>query len=151
MEQPQPHLNFLAIVCSSIIPMIMGFIYYNPSVMGTKWMSANGFVKENLTPPKPVLYLLALLMSFLLSLFFWAWVTGGGGVEQSQVVAPDGHSYETFQHGLFHGFAFSLTVLTPIFITMKIFEMRKWSWAWVNILYWGLTSMVMCGILSAWR
>src|SRR4051812_9154741 len=99
----QPHINFLAILCSSIVPMVMGFIYYHPSVMGTRWMTANNFAKENLTPPKPVLYFLAFVMSFLLSFFLWGWVTGAGGVEQSQVVAPDGHSYVTFQHGLVHG------------------------------------------------
>lgn len=147
----QPQMNFAAIFVSALIPMIMGFIYYHPSAMGTRWMSANGFVKENLSPPKPVLYLLAFVCSFLLSFFFWGWVTGAGGMDQMQVTAPDGHSYVTFQHGVVHGVMFSITVLMPIFITMKIFEMRKWSWAWVNILYWSLTIIIMCGILSAWR
>jgi hypothetical protein len=148
----QPHLNFIALICAALIPMIMGFLYYHPSVMGTAWMKANGFVKENLTPPKPAMYLLALVCSFMLAFFMWGWVTGGGGVDTFQVEDPkDHHSYVTFQHGLFHGLAFSIMVILPIFVTMKIFESRKWAWAWVNIVYWSLTVMLMNGILSAWR
>lgn len=149
----QPQVNFLAIVIAAFIPMVMGFIYYHPSLLGNTWMKANGFTKESIGKgPNPALYLLALVVSFLLSLFFWAWVTGAGGLEQSQVVDPvDGHSFVTFKHGAFHGVVFSITVLLPIFVTMKIFEMKKWSWAFVNVGYWALTAIAMCGLLSAWR
>ena len=148
----QPQINFLAILVATLIPMVMGFIYYHPSLLGTKWMAANGFRKETLTPPKPAMYLLALICSFLLAMFFWSWVTGGGGMEQMQVKDPvDGHSYVTFQHGVAHGIIFSITVLLPIFVTMKIFEHRSWSWAFVNWGYWGITAILMNGLLSAWR
>jgi hypothetical protein len=148
----QPQINFIAILCAALLPLVMGFLYYHPSLFGNKWMAANNFVKANMTPPKPVMYLLAFFCSFLLAFFLWGWVTGGGGMEQSQVVDPiDGHSYVTFGHGVFHGVAFSLMVLLPVFITMKIFEARKWSWAWINIGYWSLTTILMCGLLSAWR
>ena len=150
--QPQPHFNFIALICATVIPMIMGFIYYHPNLMGTIWMKANGFTKENMTPPKPVMFLLALVCSFFLAFFLWGWVTGAGGLETSQVTDPnDGHSFVTFKHGVFHGFVFSLLVLTPIFITMKIFENRKWAWACVNLGYWSVSVILMCGILSAWR
>ena len=149
----QPDMNFMALICAALIPMIMGFIYYHPSVMGNTWMKANGFTKEGIGKgPKPVLYLLALLMSFMLAFFMWGWTTGAGGVDQMQVVDPvDGHSYETFGHGVFHGVAFSIMVLLPVFVTMKIFEMRTWAWAFVNWGYWGITVILMNGILSAWR
>jgi hypothetical protein len=149
----QPHLNFIALICAAIIPMAMGFIYYHPNVMGNTWMNANGFTKESLKmAPKPAMYLIALGCSFLLAFFLWGWTTGAGGVDTFQVTDPnDGHSYVTFSHGVFHGLAFSVMVLLPIFVTVKIFEMRKWSWAFVNIGYWSLAIILMCGILSAWR
>src|SRR4051812_9220563 len=116
----EPHLNFLALIASSLVPLIMGMIYYHPSLMGTKWMMANDFIKEKMTPPKPVMYLLALICSFLLSVFLWGWVIGAGGMDQMQVKDPvDGHSYVTFQHGVVHGVIFSITVLLPIFVTMR--------------------------------
>jgi hypothetical protein len=152
-KKMEPHINFIALICAGIMPMLMGFIYYHPKVMGNSWMKANGFTLEIIGKgPKPVLYLLALVCSFLLAFFLWGWTTGAGGVDTFQVTDPvDGHSYVTFQHGVFHGVAFTLMVLLPIFVTMKIFEMRKWSWAFVNIGYWGITIILMCGILSAWR
>ncbi len=146
-------MNYFAIGISSLIPLITGFIYYHPKTMGSAWMKANGFTKESIgNGPKPIMFLVTLVTSFLLSMFFWAWVTGAGGVETSQVVdAIDGHSYVTFRHGIVHGIIFTLLVLLPIFVSMKIFEMRSWSWAFVNIGYWSITSILMCGLLSAWR
>ncbi len=147
-----PNINFIALICAALIPMVMGFIYYHPNLMGNTWMNANGFNKATMTAPKPVLYLLSLVCSFMLAFFMWGWVTGGGGVDTFQVTDPvDGHSYVTFQHGVFHGVAFSIMVLFPIFVTMKIFESRKWAWAFVNLGYWSLTIILMCGLLSAWR
>lgn len=149
----EPKLNIMALISAALVPMIMGFIYYHPSLMGNTWMRANGFTKESIGKgPKPSMYLLALVVSFMLTFFMWGWTTGGGGVDSFQVKDPiDGHSYETFQHGVFHGVAFSIMVLLPIFVTMKIFEMRSWPWAFVNWGYWSITVILMNGILSAWR
>ena len=149
----ESHMNFGALLVATVIPMIIGFIYYHPALLGKVWMNANGFTQESLGKgPKPVLYLLALVASFLLANFFWAWVTGVGGVEQSQVVdAKDGHSYVTFKHGVVHGVIFAITIVLPIFTTMAIFEKRKFAWAIVNWGYWAITAILMCGILSAWR
>lgn len=149
----EPNMNILSLVISTLTPMIMGFIYYHPKVMGNAWMKANGFTMESIGKgPKPALYILCLFTSFLLTTFFWAWVTGAGGADGGfQTTAPDGHSYVTFGHGVFHGFAFTLTVLLPIFSTMAIFVMRSRAWALINLGYWGITAMLMCGVLSAWR
>lgn len=138
--------NFLAVAVTALVPMIIGFVYYHPSVLGGSWMKANGFTMEGMTPPKPILYLAALAMSFLLSMFVCLNVTGPG-----QDVAPDGHSYATFGHGAVHGVLMSLFVAFPILGTMSIFEKRGWHWAFVNFGYWLLTLVVMAGILSAWR
>ncbi len=85
----EPHMNFVAILVATLIPMIMGFIYYHPALLGKVWMNANGLTRETMGKgPKPVFYLLSMVTSFLLAMFFWGWVTGAGGIEQSQVVDP---------------------------------------------------------------
>ena len=88
----EPKMNALSLLISTLIPMIMGFVYYHPSLMGNAWMKANGFTKESLGKgPKPALYILCLFTSFLLTTFFWAWVTGAGGTDGGfQTTAPDG-------------------------------------------------------------
>jgi uncharacterized protein DUF1761 len=149
----EPKLNFMALICAALVPMIMGIIYYHSALMGNAWMKANGFTKESIGKgPKPVMYLLALIASFMLAFFMWGWVTGAGGIDTFQVTDPvDGHSYVTFGHGVVHGIIFSIMVLLPVFVTMKIFEMRSWGWAFINWGYWSITVILMNGILSAWR
>lgn len=125
----------------------MGFIYYHPKVMGNAWMNANGFSQESLgNGPKPIWYLVALVLSFLFAVKFAVEVTGPG-----QDVAPDGHSYVTFQHGMAHGIVNTIMIILPIFGTLSIFEKRSWTWAFINVGYWGLCLIIMQGILSAWR
>lgn len=149
----EPHMNIAAIAVAAVIPMIMGFLYYHPAALGKAWMKANGFTAESMgTGPKPILYLLALGVSFLFAMFLWNNVTGSGGVEQSQVIDPkDGHSFVTFGHGMAHGIIISLTIFLPVFTTMAIFERKSFLWAVVNWGYWALTTILMCGLLSAWR
>ena len=143
----EPQLNMMAIGLASLVPMIMGFIYYHPKVMGNAWMKSNGFTQESLgNGPKPVWYLVALVLSFLSAVKFALDVIAPG-----QDVAPDGHSYVTFQHGMAHGIINTILIILPIFGTLSIFEKRSWTWAFINIGYWGLCLIVMQGILSAWR
>jgi hypothetical protein len=140
-------INFIAVAVAALIPMIVGFVYYHPAVLGGPWMKANGFTLESVGKgPNPILYVVALGFSFLLSMFVCVNVTGPG-----QDVAPDGHSYVTFQHGLAHGLMISLLVVLPILGTMSIFERRGWGWVFTNWGYWYVTLSIMAGILSAWR
>ena len=141
------HLNWLAIAIAALMPMIVGFIYYHPKAAGGAWMRANGFTLESLgTGPKPMLYGVALGLSFLLSLWVAINVTGPG-----QDTAPDGHSYATFGHGAAHAVFNTILLLLPILGTLSIFEKRGWSWVFVNLGYWVVTLALMGGILSAWR
>jgi len=151
MEQQAP--NMIAIAVATLIPSIVGFIYYHPALLGKVWMNANGFTLESVGKgPKPIMFVVALAVSFLLAFFLWVNVTGAGGADPGQWVdAKDGHSYVTFQHGVAHGIILTITVLLPIFVTMTIFEKRKWSWCFVNLGYWALTFSLMLGLLSAWR
>lgn len=143
----EPNPNMLSVAIAALVPMIMGFIYYHPKVMGSAWMKANGFTAESMgTGPKPVWYLVAFIFSFMLALKLCLDVTAPG-----QEVAPDGHSYVTFQHGIAHGIFNTILIILPILGTLCIFERRTWSWVFVNVGYWGITLMIMQGILSAWR
>ncbi len=138
--------NFLFVAIAAFVPMIIGFVYYHPAVLGGQWMRINGFTLDGMTAPKPVLYLAALVLSFFLSMFMCINVTGPG-----QDVAPDGHSYVTFGHGVIHGLLISIMVVLPILGTLSIFERRGWGWVFINLGYWIVTLSIMGGILSAWR
>ena len=144
--------NLAAVAIAALMPMVIGFIYYHPKVLGGAWMRANGFTLESMgNGPKPILYGVALVLSFLLSMFMWINVTGPG--QGTAEVMPDGttHNFATFGHGVVHGILINITVLLPVLGTLSIFERRGWGWVFTNLGYWVVTLALMGGILSAWR
>ncbi len=40
------HLNWLLVLGNALVPIFMGFIWYNPRVFGNVWMRAAGFTPE---------------------------------------------------------------------------------------------------------
>ena len=72
-------INWLAIVLATLVPTIVGFVYYHQKVVGQAWMDANGFTLESLGKgPQPILYVASIVLSFLLSFFVMTNVTGEG-------------------------------------------------------------------------
>jgi hypothetical protein len=148
----ETHFNMLSFIIAGLTPTVVGFLYYHPKLMGSSWMKANGFTPESMgQAPKPIYYIVSLVASFLFAFFLWGWTTGAGGADHFQVADVSGKSHVTFAHGAFHGTALSLLVFLPLFVTMAIFEKRTWSWAFINLGYWAICSILMCGVLSAWR
>ena len=61
-------LNFLAIVVAAIVPLLIGAIWYNPSVLGTAWMKASGMTEEKMkTGNIAVIFGVTLILSFMLA------------------------------------------------------------------------------------
>ena len=42
-------LNFLILAISAFVPLILGFIWYHPKVMGKAWINASGLKEESKT------------------------------------------------------------------------------------------------------
>lgn len=143
------HINWLAQIAASLMPMIIGFIYYHPNVLGGTWMKANGFTMEGMTPPKPMLYGVAWGLSFILA--FWCRLQFEDPHQTTMKLDGTDHNYVTFGHGLAHGVIYSLMVVLPILGTMAIFEKRSLNWVFVNVGYWMLTLSAMCAIVCGWR
>lgn len=141
------NMNWLAYFSAVIAQMLIGYIWFHPKVMGTYWAKANGLDFESLRPThlhRAMLF--TLLYTLLFTFFLKINVTGPG-----QDIAPDGHSYITFQHGLVHACILTLMVIVPVFGTPAQYEKRNWNWAICHVGYWFLRMAVACGILSMWR
>lgn len=41
-------INFLIIGLATLVPLVMGFIWYNPKVMGKAWIKSTGLAEEEL-------------------------------------------------------------------------------------------------------
>ena len=40
--------NFLAILVAAVVPMVLGFLWYNPALFGNAWMRESGMTEEKM-------------------------------------------------------------------------------------------------------
>ena len=135
------NMNWLSVVLATLLPSIMGFLYYNPKTVGKAWMDSLGITEEDIqnSGGMAVKMGLSVVLAFLLSFYLVMTVNGPG---------QEGE-FDTFQHGAFHGFGLALTVALPVLITNGLFEMKTWKNLLINALYWMITIILMGGILDA--
>ena len=63
------NFNFIAIAAASILPLIIGFVWYNPKVFGTPWMKAADMNEDKIKGGNMLLIFgLTILFSVFLSL-----------------------------------------------------------------------------------
>ncbi len=162
-------LNYLIVFLTGLIPLVTGFVWYNPKVFGNIWMKAAGVTPEQGKKMNVVLvfgltYLLGLMLSMILfsvvihqfHLYSILLDTPGFGVENSEVMnyieefmAKYGGNYRTFKHGALHGTIAGLFFALPIIATNALFEMKGFKYIAVNAGFWILNLMLMGGIICA--
>ena len=141
-------INWLALIAASILPLVTGFIWYNPKVFGTAWMKESGMTEEKAKSMNPAkTYGLAVVFAFLVAFFLWALVMTGGGPGMPH--GPEGE-FMTFKHGAFHGALLAVLVALPVLATNALFEMKSFKYMAINVGYWVLTMALMGGIINAW-
>jgi len=165
------HINFLAVLVAALVPMIMGFIWYNPKVLGNAWMQSAGLNEEKLKGANMgVIFGLSFVLSFLLAFFiqpmvihqfhvasvFYDYqeqikdVTSPEGSLYKQVLDLVGNGHRTFGHGVLHGVMGGLFVAMPIIATGSMFERKGFKYIAINAGYWIICMGIMGGIVSAW-
>jgi len=133
-------INWLSVLIAALIPMVMGFIYYSPKVLGNVWMNSIGLKPEDAKKSNMViLFGVSFLMSLLLSQFILYNVDGP---------CQDMPQFDSFKHGAFHGLLLSTMVAAPVMITNGLFELRKWKTMLINVVYWVICMVLMGGILD---
>ena len=141
------NINWLAIAVATIIPLVTGFIWYNPKVFGIVWMRESGMTEEKAKQMNPAkTYGLAIVCAFLIAFFLWPQVLMGGGPDMPHGVDP----FLTFKHGAFHGALIGLLLVLPVFWTNALFEQKSFKYVAINVGYWVVTLAIMGGIINAW-
>lgn len=168
-------MNIIAILVAALIPMVLGFIWYNPNVFGNAWMRESGMTEEK---AKQGNMFVKLGLSFVFS-FLFAFVLNSLAVHDAFIegatyyemkASPDGTlspesvqwteyyktnlaaSNHTWQHGAFHGLLLvGLFIILPVFATNAIFEAKSFKYVAINTGYWLLCVTLMGGLLAAWR
>ena len=60
-------INFLVAALAALVPLVMGFIWYNPKTFGNPWMKAAEVTEEKMKGANmPLMFGLTYLISFFL-------------------------------------------------------------------------------------
>lgn len=133
-------INIVSLVISTLIPMVVGFVYYSKPVFGPAWMDSLKLTDEKLERRKMSLVIIFLiLMSLALSFFLFGNVNGLG---------QDTEAFDTFKHGALHGSLVAIMLVMPIIVINGLFEMKRWKNMLINCLYWFISLALMGGILD---
>ena len=157
--------NLLPILASSIIPLLVGAIYYNPKVLGNAWMNACGFTEEYLKQANMMkifgfTFLLGILLAgfimpvVLHALHVFALVANAtpDSAEMRDAMAfyaNYGGNFLTFKHGVLHGVMAALFGVWPVLGITALFERRSWKYIAIHLGYWAIVFALMGGVICA--
>lgn len=164
-------LNWLAILVAALVPTVIGFIWYNPKVLGTTWMQAAGMTEEKMQGANMgLIFGISFVLSLMLAIAMNSVVIHqmhlgsillsepGFGDPASEVgkmmeefMAQYGNNFRTFKHGALHGAIAGFFIVLPVLGTNALFERKGFKYIAVNVGYWIVTLTLMGGIICAWQ
>ena len=165
------HISILIVLASAIVPMITGFIWYNPKVLGNAWMQAAEVTPEKMKGANmAVIFIMAFVFSFLLAFemqflvihqysvysLFNHYITPSNPNYSVDVVnsvndmmAKYGNEFRTFKHGALHGTIGGILISLPIIGTNALFERKGFKYIAINTGFWIINMALMGGIICA--
>ncbi len=161
------NINFLILLLSALVPMVMGFIWYNPKVFGTIWMQEAGITEDKMkNSPMVKIFLLSFLFSVMLAFVLQFMVIHqyslyslvADTVKEGDTTSADaqwlttsletyGHKFRSFKHGCLHGFLAGLFFILPIVGTNSLYERRSAKYIFINAGFWTVCATLMGGII----
>ena len=136
----QVDINFMAVLVSSLINMVLGFIWYGP-LFGKPWMELTGISQDKIAESKAkgmnMTYGLsgigALVMAFVL-----ANITGYAQVD-------------TLVEGVQVGFLVWLGFVVTTMLNSVIYDGKPWRLYFINAGYYLVSLVLMGALLAVWR
>jgi hypothetical protein len=162
-------VNFMIILVAALVPMILGFVWYNPKVFGKAWMAASGVTEDKMKGANmAVIFGVSFVLSFLLAMSLqfmvihqWAIYSilanepglkdpsSEVGMMVANFMAKYGTNFRTFKHGAFHGTIAGIMFVLPVLGTNALFERKGFKYIAVNVGYWTVCLALMGGIICA--
>jgi hypothetical protein len=168
-------INLLALLVATLMPTLIGFVWYHPKLFGNVWMRGTGLSEEHLKSGNMAVILglslfFSLLLAWTMNLLAYhdGFVQGALFYETNGTMIPEAgseaakwlehfqthysDSCRTFKHGAFHGvFLAGLGIALPVMAVNGLFERRGWKYIAVNAGYWLVTLGLMGGVLAGWK
>ncbi len=164
------HLNFMIIIIAALVPMIVGFIWYNPKTLGNAWMKAADVSPEKMKGANMmVIFGVSLLLSFLLAMELqflvihqfsvYSILANEPGIKDpnsdiskylSDFMLKYGNNFRTFKHGAFHGTIAGIMLSLPIIGINSLFERKGFKYIAINVGFWIVCMALMGGFICAY-
>ncbi|HNR20679.1 MAG TPA: DUF1761 domain-containing protein [Bacteroidia bacterium] len=164
-------VNFISVFVAALIPLAVGFVWYNPKVFGNAWMQASGMTEEKakganhalifgLTYVFAVLAGMALMPIVIHQMGIFSVLADDPGMKDpnSEVsimfngfMQKYGDNFRTFKHGAFHGTLLGIFMVLPIIAINAMFERKSWKYIWINVGYFTVSFALMGGVICAWK
>ncbi len=160
-------LNFPILLGAALIPLIVGFVWYNPKVFGTMWMKTNNLTPKDLEGANMALILgltyvfsvlIAISLNFMVihQISIYSVVQGDPDLEVvgselnlwiESFMAKYGNNFRTFKHGSLHGTIAALFFATPVIAINALFERKSTKYVLIHAGYWIVSLAIMGGII----
>lgn len=167
-------INFLAVLVAALVPMLIGFIWYNPKTFGTAWMKAAEMTEEKMKGANMALifgltfvfsFFVAMTMNFVTIHQFGAMsammdmanpdglkdATKGNGLDFANFMKTYGNNFRTFKHGALHGTISGFLLALPVLGVNALFERKGFKYIAINAGFWIVCFALMGGIICAWQ
>jgi hypothetical protein len=163
-------INFPILLLAALIPMVMGFIWYNPKVFGTAWMKAANITEDKMKGANmPVVFIVSYILSIFLAMAvqfmvihqfsMYSILANEPGINDpnseigmflKDFMSKYGTNFRTFKHGALHGTISAIMVVLPVLGTNALFERKGFKYIAINVGYWAITMMLMGGVICAY-
>lgn len=153
----------------ALIPLVIGAVYYNPSVVGTAWQREAGVTDEQLKRGNVLkifglTYVFSIFIAGALSLVV-IHQTGLSGMfgmlpefgQEGSELMNDLNALDEkygmytrhrhFGHGALHGGLFAVFFVGAILAINALFERRSWKYILIHLGYWFISLTLMGGLL----
>ncbi len=166
------HVNFLAVLVAALIPLVIGFVWYNPKVFGAAWMKAADMSMEKIKGANMALvfgltfvfsFFVAMTMNFVTIHQFGmqsSLMTDAKAFEDAtspvrvyfaDYLAKYGNNFRTFKHGAFHGTVSGFMFVLPVIAINAMFEHKGFKYIAINAGFWIISLALMGGVVCGWQ
>ncbi len=157
-------LNYWLLLATGLIPIIVGFVWYNPKVFGQEWMNTIGITEESMKGANMFLiFILSYLFGCMISLSLHTMVIHQMGFESvfngdtsNGVIAFKknfydlyGSRFRTFKHGVFHGVIAALFIVLPVIGVNALWNRKTAKYIFIHVGYWAICMGLMGGVICA--
>lgn len=157
--------NIYAVLVSSLVTLLVGFIWYNPKVFGTAWMKETGMTEEkaqqgNMAKIFGLTIFYSLMIAFLMPALTVHQMGALGMIGSDPALAKPsyaafladyGDAFRTFKHGALHGLMTGIFLALPITAINALFEHKSWKYILINAGFWMVSLTIIGAIVCGWK